>query len=303
MRIAFATYRSSPVITDDDRLVVHALAAHGIDVVGIPWDAPERWDAYSAVLPRSTWDFHHRLPEFQRWLADLTASGVPTLNPTRLLEWNVTKHYLRSLDARGVEIVPTLWAEPDMPVRPGLADIMSRAAWTGHVVVKPVVSASGHDTWVARGREPAQDERRFEASLSAATHGLMLQPFLPEVQAEGEWSVIFLGGQFSHAVLKRPAAGDFRVQESYGGSTVPRRPAAHVVEAAARAVQAAADCTRLTPAEILYARVDGVVRDGRFVLMEFEAVEPVLFFASAPAAAGRMASLIRSALEARRTGH
>jgi glutathione synthase/RimK-type ligase-like ATP-grasp enzyme len=295
-RIAFASYASKPHITDDDQLVVRALAAHGIEVDSIPWDAPVRWDAYAAVLPRSTWDFHHRLPEFQRWLEQLTTSGVPTLNPARLLEWNVTKHYLRSLEARGVDVVPTLWAAAVPDAHVGLADHLSRAAWSGAVVVKPVVSASAHDTWVALRRDPEQDERRFEASLAAATHGLMLQPFLPEVQAEGEWSIVFLGGEFSHAVLKRPAEGDFRVQESYGGSTVASRPATHLVEAAARALHTAADCTQLAPAEILYARIDGVARDGQFLLMEFEAVEPVLFFASEPSAAGRMASLIRLAL-------
>ena len=295
-RIAFATHPSSPGITDDDQLVVRALAERGIDVDGIPWDAAVSWEGYAAVLPRSTWDFHHRLPEFQQWIARLTSSGVPTLNPARLLEWNVTKRYLRALEDRGIDVVPTLWASVSADTSVELAHIVNRAEWEGAVVVKPVVSASAHDTWVALGRDRAQDERRFAASLSASTHGLMLQPFLPEVQTGGEWSIIFLGGQFSHAVLKHPAAGDFRVQEAYGGSTVPARPAAHLVDAAERAVHAAAACTGLTPPEILYVRVDGVERDGRFVLMEFEAVEPVLFFASAPESAGRMASLIESAL-------
>ena len=294
--IAFATYGSAPHITDDDQLVVRALAERGVEVEGIAWDAPTRWERFAAVLPRSTWDFHHRLPEFQRWLARLGELGVPTLNPARLLEWNVTKRYLRALENRGVDVVPTLWASGSPESRVELADIVTRAEWEGAVVVKPVVSASAHDTWVALRSDRAHDERRFAASLSASTHGLMLQPFLPEVQSGGEWSIIFLGGRFSHAVLKRPAAGDFRVQEAYGGSTVPARPAAHLIDAAERAVHAAAACTGLTAAEILYVRVDGVERDGRFLLMEFEAVEPVLFFASSPGAAERMASLIHAAL-------
>ncbi len=294
-RIAFATYSRQPSITDDDRLVVRALAGHGVTVDGIAWDGPAQWETYAAVLPRSTWDFHHRVPEFRRWLDALTVAGVPTLNPSRLLQWNLTKHYLRSLESRGVGIVPTLWATGDDDPPP-LAEMVARGGWHGAVVVKPAASASAHGTWVALGRDHDADERRFRASLSASAYGLMLQPFLPEVQAEGEWSLIFLGGRFSHAVIKRPAAGDFRVQAEHGGSSVAARPAVHVVDAAERALHAAAGCNQLAPAEVLYARVDGVVHEGRFLVMELEVVEPFLFIASAPEAAARMAQLIESAL-------
>jgi Prokaryotic glutathione synthetase, ATP-grasp domain. len=295
-RIAFATYRSAPLITDDDQLVARALAAHGVTVDGVPWDAAVEWGAYAAVLPRSTWDFHHRLPEFRRWLDGLASLGVPTLNPTRLLQWNVTKHYLRSLEARGIAIVPTCWVAQDSGAR-SLSGVVAREGWSGAVVVKPIVSASAHGTWVAQGTDPDDDEIRYRTALDASVHGLMLQPFLREVSVEGEWSLIFIGGQFSHAVLKRPADGDFRVQGEHGGSSVAMDPDDELVEAANRAVVAAAACTQLSAADILYARVDGVMREGRFLLMELEAVEPALFFSLAPDAVAHMASAIARTLQ------
>ena len=130
----------------------------------------------------------------------------------------------------------------------------------------------------------------------ASNDGLMLQPFLPGIRAHGEWSLVFIGGRFSHAVLKRPAEHDFRVQEAHGGSSVAAVPDVEIMSAAERAVRAAARCTQLTPDDILYARVDGVMHDGRFLLMELEAVEPALFFELAPDAAARMASRIALAL-------
>lgn len=295
-RILFATYRSAPFVTDDDQLVVRALADRGVAVDAAPWDDAVEWDAYAAVLPRSTWDFHHRLQEFRQWLDRLSGLGVPTLNPSGLLHWNVSKSYLQSLEALGIGIVPTLWVTREPGRTHGLGQTIAQRGWDGAVVVKPIVSASAHGTWVAHRVDPAGDELRYRAALEASAHGLMLQPFLPEVRAQGEWSLVFIGGEFSHAVLKRPAEGDFRVQEAYGGSSVAVEPDAGIIEAGARAVGAAAACTQLTPADVLYARVDGVVSDGRFLLMELEAVEPDLFFRLAPGAANRMASRIVSAL-------
>jgi hypothetical protein len=297
-RIAFATYRGNPAVTDDDHLAVQALAERGVQVDAIPWDAPVKWDGYAAVVLRSTWDFHHRLPEFRRWLDHLDDLGVPTFNPLGLLRWNTTKHYLRSLEALGVGIVPTLWVDADEEDSQSLAETATRKGWMNAIVVKPVVSASAHGTWVAHDIRSDADQRRLRDALASSPHGLMLQPFLAEVQEQGEWSLIFLGGCFSHAVLKRPADGDFRVQGEHGGTAVTASPAIHIVDAAARALEAAARCTQLQPDEILYARVDGVMREGRFLLMELEAVEPFLFLGTSTASAARMASQIESAVAA-----
>ena len=98
----------------------------------------------------------------------------------------------------------------------------------------------------------------------------MVQQFVPEILRAGEWSLVFIGGKYSHSVIKRPAPGDFRVQREFGGDAVSAEPAASTV--------AAGECLLdALPERPLYARVDGIECDGRFVLMEVELIEPVLF--------------------------
>jgi glutathione synthase/RimK-type ligase-like ATP-grasp enzyme len=157
-------------------------------------------------------------------------------------------------------------------------------------VVKPAISATAHDTWRVKAREAESHEARFAELVARSPAGVMVQPFVAEI-LDGEWSQIFLGGEPSHAVVKRPAPGDFRVQHDFGGSIEAQRPGAALVADARSALCAAADATGTRVEEILYARVDGVERDGRLVLMELELIEPVLFFAYAPGAAERMAAL------------
>ena len=113
----------------------------------------------------------------------------------------------------------------------------------------------------------------------------MVQPLVDEVRETGEWSLLFYGGQFSHAVLKRPAAGDYRVQWEFGGSAVSAVAPAHLIAGAERVLAAA-------PGDLLYARVDGVERNGQLVLMELELIEPHLFLGWDERAAGRLAAAV-----------
>jgi glutathione synthase/RimK-type ligase-like ATP-grasp enzyme len=114
---------------------------------------------------------------------------------------------------------------------------------------------------------------------------LLIQPFIEEIRTRGEWSLVFVDGDLTHAVLKRPAEGDFRVQPRLGGSvTAAVAPAS--VQTTARAALAA------LPAAPLYARIDGVETAGGALVMEVEVNEPGLFFAHAPAAAERFAEAL-----------
>ncbi|MBV9435106.1 MAG: hypothetical protein JOZ44_03585 [Acidobacteria bacterium] len=105
---------------------------------------------------------------------------------------------------------------------------------------------------------------------------LLIQQFVPEVRTAGEWSMIFIGGQFSHAVRKYPKQGDFRVQAEFGGREEPATAGSALVAAAAKILDQAE--------HTLYARVDGVEQHGQFLLMELELIEPVLFLALGDAA-------------------
>jgi len=164
--------------------------------------------------------------------------------------------------------------------------LLEQAGWD-EAVVKPVVSANAHETWRTSRARAADDEPRFRAI--ASRERVMIQPFLPEIVVDGEWSLVFFGGEFSHAVVKRPGAGDFRVQTDHGGSAVAARPDDAILAVARAAL-------RCIPGDWLYARVDGCVVDGTFRVMELEALEPSLFLAWAPEAAERFARTIEATL-------
>ena len=282
-RIALATAAKLPTLNDDDALLIPALAELGFTAVPAVWDSPEVcWEAFQGVVVRSCWDYHHRLEEFLAWVTRLEGAGVPLWNPPAVLRWNSHKGYLRDLAARGVPVVPTRWLERGAPVE--LGRLLRDAGWSD-AVVKPAVSASAHGTWRTSLEMASADQPRLDELLGAGD--VMVQPLMNEVQDPkgGEWSVMFFGGRASHAVLKRPAVGDYRVQWEFGGSAVTMTPPAGLV-ADAKAVMAA------VPGVPLYARVDGVERDGRLVLMELELIEPHLFLGWDIGAAARLATVL-----------
>jgi glutathione synthase/RimK-type ligase-like ATP-grasp enzyme len=285
LSIALVTCEAYPDLTADDRLLLPALERFGLRPVPARWDDPgQRWETYGAVVLRSCWDYHHRFAEFVRWLHDLERAGARVHNPVRTLRWNMRKTYLRHLEAAGIPVAGTVWAT--MRSTTSLRDIRRSTGWDA-MVVKPTVSASAWETWLTDGPAGAADEERFARLLR--DRDLMVQPFLPSIVTEGELSLVFIAGEFSHAVRKRPKPGDFRVQEEHGG-TAEREPVTpELVRQARRALDAA-------PGPGLYARADGVVVDGRLVITELELVEPMLYLGWDSAAAGRLAAGIERAL-------
>jgi glutathione synthase/RimK-type ligase-like ATP-grasp enzyme len=286
LSIALVTYRGLPGLSADDQLLLAPLAAGGIRAEAAAWDDPAvEWDSYDALIVRSTWNYHTAFDAFQAWIDRVDVLGIPTWNPPSILRWNASKAYLRDLAAQGVDVVPTRWIErgSGASLRPVLSDV----GWLD-AVVKPAISASAYETWrVTALNVTPGEEARFRQLV--ATGEVMVQPFLPELARHGEWSVMFIGGEFSHAVLKRPRDGDFRVQHEHGGSAELRTPPAHVLETAGTILTRA-------PGRCLYARVDGVEIGGKFVLVELELLEPSMFLASDISAAARFAGGIRRAL-------
>ncbi len=287
-RVALVTYARLPALSGDDRLLLEPLAARGILAEPAAWDDPAvAWDAYDALVVRSTWNYHTSFDAFMSWIDRVEALGIPTWNPPAILRWNATKTYLRDLADAGVEIVPTRWATGDTGAT--LACLLTDTGWSD-AVVKPAVSASAYETWrIAANRITAEDESRFRL-LAARPGGAMVQRFVPELARDGEWSLIFLGGEYSHAALKRPRVGDFRVQPEHGGSATPSTPHPHLVDTAR-------DIVAHIPGPWLYARVDGCEIAGRLVLVELELLEPWLCLeADVGAAARRFAAAIEKVL-------
>ncbi|HEX3158681.1 MAG TPA: hypothetical protein VHQ45_09195 [Gemmatimonadaceae bacterium] len=281
--VALVTYADLPQLTGDDQRLVAALASRGVRAVPAIWnDAHVDWTVFTAVVVRSCWDYYLQHAEFLAWVARLEAAGVVLWNPPDVLRWNSEKTYLPALAARGVPVVPTRVVERGAPT--SLASILADERWE-RAVVKPAISAAAHDTWRTSRAEAAAHEARFGAMTAAGR--VLVQSFVDAVTTEGEWSLLFLGGAYSHAVRKRPGAGDFRVQEQHGGTTEAAEP-----DAATIAQARAALCAAPSPADTLYARVDGCVVDGRFVLMELELIEPDLFLRADAAAPDRLADAL-----------
>jgi glutathione synthase/RimK-type ligase-like ATP-grasp enzyme len=282
--VGFATDGEQGAFTRDDALGAAALERRGVRVRSVVWSGPLDPEI-DVVLLRSTWDYHLRLPDFLGWIGGLEARGIPLWNLPDTVRRNVDKRYLDVLAARGVPVVPLRQLERGS--RTALRAVLEGAGWA-EAVVKPAVSGGGWRTWRTRG-EPA-DEDRFAEQLAMAD--CLVQPFVREVVDAGEWSLIFFDGAFSHAVVKRPASGDFRVQEQFGGTTRAAAAPPALIEQARGILTLAGERT-------LYARVDGVVRDGQLQLLELELVEPSLFLDVVPAAADRFADAVIAWLDAR----
>ena len=287
-RVALVTYDARPELSADDSLLAEALGARGAVVDAVPWSDPAaRWAAYDAVVVRSTWDYFLRADEFHAWLDRLERDGIRVFNDVPTLRWNADKTYLRDFAARGVPIVPTWWLPRGSTS--SLAELRRVTGWS-ELVVKPTVSGGAHRTWRATPDAQATDESRLGAMVEDGA--AMVQPLLDDIEREGEWSLLFFAGCYSHAVLKRPRMGDFRVQREHGGTLAPAQPSHEVIAAAKRVL----DAIPVVGEPPLYARVDGCVVGGELLLMELEVLEPELFLRCAAESPNRLADALLARL-------
>lgn len=261
--VAFLTTLSRAGGPIYDHLTVEPLSARKIAVESVDWRADEDWGRFAAVLPRSTWDYHLHCGEFFAALERVRDSGARLYNDLEVMRWNADKHYLGELADRGVPVVQSRYGtELNTEVLAALRDELG----SRDLVLKPVVSASAEGTFRLRHGEDA-------APAITHLHGQawIAQPFMEGILSEGEYSLIFLDGEFSHALLKQARSGDFRVQEEHGGTIRPVRPTGPLLDAA-RAV------LDTLPSDLLYARLDFVGAHSGFLLMEAELIEPSLYF-------------------------
>jgi len=243
-----------------------ALTAAGATVEPLPWTQATDVSRFDLVTPLVAWGYHAEYPRWLELLDRAEADRWPMINPPALLRWNGDKAYLVELAERGVPSVPTMAVESCCDADLEEARRQFDCDW---LVVKPPVSASAAGTH----RLGPNDD------LPADSRGrpLIIQPLIEEIERTGEFSLMLFGGDYSHAVVKRPKSGDFRVQELHGGVTLPcRTPPDGAIELAQAALAAA-------PAAAAYARVDIVPDDsGVLRIMELELIEPSLFLDHAP---------------------
>ncbi len=246
-------------------------AARGMRVEDVAWDDPRAdWADYAAVIIGTTWDYWDRLEEFLATLERIE-SQTRLFNGSSLVRWNARKTYLRELETKGAKLIPTLWLD--------VADEAAAKAAFGtlgadDLVFKRQVGAGAKDQHRVKRGEP----------IPAMPHPMMVQPFLPMIQTEGELSFVFIDGEFCHALIKRAQPGDYRIQSTYGGREEKITPSAEDL-AAARAIIGTLDEAPL------YGRVDMLRGDGGgLLLMELEVIEPYLYPVEGPELGERMAA-------------
>jgi len=280
--LALITWNGLPEGAESERLLLPYLAAAGVETKIIDWRSSVGFSQFDLLVLRSCWDYHLRAAEFTEWLRR-AACEATVLNSLTTVMWNQNKFYLQELERLGIEIAPTIFTTGREAI--GTEERWRIKQWP-QIVVKPAVSASAHKTCLMDGVALPAD-----AELARQTGGgpFLIQQFIPEIQTHGEISFIYIDGIFSHAVLKRPAVGDFRVQQEHGGSAEAFTPPAALLH---QATQIAAAVQQVR--ESLYCRIDAVARDGKLVLMELELIEPELFLGLAEGAAERFAEAIVS---------
>ena len=279
-RLALATSRELPDLWPGDRLLLAELRRRGYECAPVIWDDEVRWQDWDGVVIRSCWDYHLKAGAFLAWLDMLAAAGVGVVNAPDVVRWNVHKGYLLEIARAGGRIPSTrLAARADALT---LRQQLESAGWTD-AVIKPAVSASGFSTRLVTGAPTSDDEQAYAEMM--ATGDVLLQALVPEVQERGEWSFVFFEREYSHAVLKRAAPGEFRVHIEWGGTVESAIPPPALVRDAQTLVEG-------LDLHVAYARVDGTEVNGRLMLMELELIEPELFLDHHPQAAARLASAV-----------
>ncbi len=264
-----------------DHLLVEPFARYGWQTEFVSWrNARADWNDYDVVIIRSPWDYHKEPDLFLKVLEEIDRSSARLENSLELVLWNINKTYLRDLTARGIDIVPTLWRDTfGADEFPELFDELE----TRELVIKPVISAGADNTFrVMRDSGPATI-KKLETTFS--DRPFMVQPFINNIVEEGEFSLFFFGGEYSHTILKTPKEKDFRVQEEHGGTLTKAEPPRELLTHA----QAVMESVQPQP---LYARVDSVrTGSGTFALMELELIEPSLYFNMDPDSPERFARI------------
>ncbi|CAK9028472.1 Cycloserine biosynthesis protein DcsG [Durusdinium trenchii] len=293
---------------EDDQLVRNLLAErYGVEAEFVVWDEidpdeqQQELQRFDAFVPRSTWDYHLKPAAFKTLLRRLAEAGVVPLQPLPLILWSTDKRYLVSLRDAGIPVIRTRFVDSEEVTSGGsLATILAAEGFgpDDRVVLKPCVSASSFKTILFTAKHSDKHEEDLVEILKHSS--AMLQPFVQEITTEGELSLVFMNGKLGHVIVKRPAAGDFRVQEEHGGYQVEvPEPDAELVGAARKVVEHVTKVFNEVP---LYVRVDGVrCTEEVFRVMELEAVEPALFLNLMPNATGpeQLAQAIADKLKAK----
>lgn len=268
MKIAILTSAAMPQMLPYDMEVVSMLKQRGIDTSIYVWDEiirsnPNELINYDAILIRTIWDYFKKVDQFVKLLDFLDALKLPVFNPVEIMRWNMNKQYLQELECEGIEIIPTLFNYHNS------VNSFQEALSLGwkKMILKPMISGNSYHTFVVNANEEAEFDNLINQYFQ--NRQFMLQEFIPEI-SDGEISVIYFSNGYSYSVKKVPKKGEYRVQFDFGGIY-------HFgdVDPAIRKL-----CDMIVKRignKVLYQRIDGLWRDGKFLIMEVELIEPDLY--------------------------
>jgi glutathione synthase/RimK-type ligase-like ATP-grasp enzyme len=276
-----------PPFLPDDQIAVDALRQQGHVVQSVVWNSPvSTLKAYDLLVMRSPWDYMDSevtKSRFMAWMGELVQAGLRVANPVQLMQWLLDKHYLQDLAAEGVAVIATQYLEIGSTV-----DLVDHFERHGQFVLKPCISAGGMGLYHIKTRDDAV-HYQVEINRCLQTDSYMLQEFIEEITERGEWSLIYLGGQYSHALHKKPGPDSILVHAERGGSLAFAEPSESTLIRFANAVykKVIPAFTRATaqhcdPRLVLYMRFDILETKRGPVLIECEGVEPELFFRAKP---------------------
>lgn len=284
-RLAIVTGDLAPELSEDGTRLATALANRDVAAEPVLWTDPSvEWSSYDAALVRSCWDYPDDVGRFRAMLDELETAGIPVCNPLRALRWNLHKSYLLALADAGVRIPQTTLVEQGTAI--SLEGVLETHGWAD-AVVKPAVGAMSTNVWRTSSATAACEDR-FAALV--AEGDVIVQQFVPAI-TEGERSIVFFGGDYSHAWNSLTTDGDVT---SFDGVDASYEPSAAIREQALDAVRGACDCLGLEETQLPYARVDYAERNADLQLMELELIEPYLGFDRGENAVGRFCEALRA---------
>ena len=277
-RVAYLTMEDQGDFVTDYHLSFEPMKSLGWEVEEVAWRSTPEWNDFDAVYICTPWDYPEHADEFIAVLEAIDASEAVLCNHLSTIRWNLEKTYMRDIEARGDDIVPSTWYEDfsgdDVPG-------FFNEHGVDRVVIKPIIGGNAKHTFVLEN--PVDQDLLQELARVFTNRRFLVQPFIKNIQSEGEFSLFFFNGEYSHAILKSPKAGDFRVQEEHGADISPVTPPAELLTIAHTVF------AHIDPLPV-YGRGDWVRGpDGRFLLMELELIEPSLYLRTDGDAASRFA--------------
>ncbi len=261
----------------DENFLEDAFKAKGYSVEMRPWTDNVNWSEYSAAIIRTTWDYTKNPEKFFDTLEKIEHAGCKVMNAPSVVRWNLNKAYLKELEKKGIDIIPTevFFAPPKGTEIPGEVLERIESFHSPKLAIKPCIGANAEGLRVMQKANVREDLKKLEAKPC----GWLIQPFQEEILG-GEISFHFFNKKFSHAILKVPKENDFRVQEEHGGIITSYQPSLDQAAAAKKVLDS-------IDSPLLYARVDMVKTKQGMLLMEVELIEPALYFRMDKDAAAR----------------